>query len=251
MFLLSGRLSIYKSLRIPLDNYLSRNASSFNHTPTTTRTIPIPTPVALERLKRSQRGGQNLSTRYQRLETSLRGKEGYEKRISDLYASKDAGSAASTDIHSRSSKANVKTFMGFVIPEEPRPPADDECCMSGCAVCVYDLYQEALEDYQNSLSSLRTSLKGINIPEDQWPQQIRLPAGGTKSSQKPRERDVALSAFEELERRLKMQKEGQPAESNLSDASNTLVKLGPRRKTKVPSVGQVFEGLRWAIFPNR
>ncbi|KIJ91882.1 hypothetical protein K443DRAFT_685677 [Laccaria amethystina LaAM-08-1] len=35
------------------------------------------------------------------------------------------------------------------------PPADDECCMSGCAVCVYDLYEESLASYEDSITTLR------------------------------------------------------------------------------------------------
>ena len=32
------------------------------------------------------------------------------------------------------------------------PPPLNECCESGCPVCVYDLYAEALEAYRRALS---------------------------------------------------------------------------------------------------
>ncbi|KAI8459884.1 hypothetical protein BY996DRAFT_6409829 [Phakopsora pachyrhizi] len=30
---------------------------------------------------------------------------------------------------------------------EPQPPGPEDCCMSGCEVCVYEVYQSELEEY--------------------------------------------------------------------------------------------------------
>lgn len=76
--------------------------------------------------------------------------------------------------------------------------------MSGCAICVYDLYNEALEDYNKALQSLRTYLRALAIPESEWPTKIRTSQGETKREVK---KDTALSAFEEFERQLKMKNE--------------------------------------------
>ncbi|MUI14433.1 oxidoreductase-like protein [Massilia dura] len=38
-------------------------------------------------------------------------------------------------------------------PEPPVPPAPDDCCHSGCAVCVFDLYNDALERYETLLAA--------------------------------------------------------------------------------------------------
>ena len=32
--------------------------------------------------------------------------------------------------------------------EKPMPPADNECCESGCEPCVWDLYREELAHWQ-------------------------------------------------------------------------------------------------------
>ena len=37
-------------------------------------------------------------------------------------------------------KPTARVVRGVEIPLRPPPPASDECCMSGCARCVYDLY---------------------------------------------------------------------------------------------------------------
>lgn len=75
--------------------------------------------------------------------------------------------------------------------------------MSGCAICVYDLYEEALNDYKDKLSSLRTSLQILHITEDEWPTSIR-PARNERREPK---KSVSLSAFEQLELRLKEKQE--------------------------------------------
>ena len=37
------------------------------------------------------------------------------------------------------------------MPEEPESPNSEECCMSGCRVCVYDLYEQNVEKYEKEL----------------------------------------------------------------------------------------------------
>ncbi|KAI0765345.1 hypothetical protein C8Q74DRAFT_1318736 [Fomes fomentarius] len=178
----------------------------------------------LSHLKRPNRGGQDLSQRYQRLERSLRGKSGYGREIQDLarsgevadlvpYTSQEDRQKASTS----TGKSTRRIFRGFVIPNAPKPPAEDECCMSGCAVCVYDLYDEARKDYIQALDNLRSNLDELNIPESEWPVDIRPDRQGGPVT-KP---NVTLSAFEQLEQALKAKKEQSQATSSSStgDAS--------------------------------
>ncbi|OAX40560.1 hypothetical protein K503DRAFT_791303 [Rhizopogon vinicolor AM-OR11-026] len=150
------------------------------------------------------RGGQNLTERYRRLENTFRGKHAFIKQISELSqevdnASKTRSPPLISPPHSDAQRA-PDTVAGFVIPQEPIPPADEECCMSGCAICVYDLYQESLDAYRESLLVLRSSLSNLSIPESEWPERIRtsakIPAVDTRQ-------DAILSAFEEMEHQLK------------------------------------------------
>lgn len=81
--------------------------------------------------------------------------------------------------------------------------------MSGCAVCVYDLYEESIEHYKESVSALRASLSALNIPESEWPHRIQTK--GPLSPEGALERkNTILSAFEEMERKL----EAKHAEGN-------------------------------------
>lgn len=75
--------------------------------------------------------------------------------------------------------------------------------MSGCAVCVYDLYEETLEAYKEAVLSLRNSLSALHIPEDEWPSCIRQQSSSESSGLNKR-KDVVLDAFEEMERKLKL-----------------------------------------------
>ena len=38
-------------------------------------------------------------------------------------------------------------------PQPPEKPLPQECCESGCPVCVYDLYAEELEAYRLALAA--------------------------------------------------------------------------------------------------
>ncbi|KAJ6503868.1 oxidoreductase-like protein, partial [Mycena sanguinolenta] len=144
--------------------------------------------------KKPTRGGQNLSARYRRLEQSLRGKEALQK---DILSQEPA--FQSTSPTTQTSEANY--FRGLKIPQQPKPPQSDECCMSGCAICVYDLYEDSLSAYTDSMAAFRTTLSSAGIPEESWPTSVRT--GDTAARAKP----VTMSAFEELERSLKAKRD--------------------------------------------
>lgn len=46
--------------------------------------------------------------------------------------------------------------------------------MSGCAVCVYDLYIEAKSTYTQALSTSLTSLREHNVPSSSWPKEVLI-----------------------------------------------------------------------------
>jgi len=37
-------------------------------------------------------------------------------------------------------------------PPPPEKPLPNECCESGCPICVYDRYAEALDEYRRALA---------------------------------------------------------------------------------------------------
>ncbi|KAH9897060.1 hypothetical protein C8Q73DRAFT_744886 [Cubamyces lactineus] len=210
------RHCIYDSLLRPDAHSTSirrmATASPLNDPGLSPENAPTVDSHGLSLLKRRARGGQDLSQRFSRLERSIRGKMQYGREIVDLQEQQgDEGQAPYTaqehtqEANTHAGKTMQRIFKGFVIPEPPKPPADDECCMSNCAVCVYDLYDDARQDYIQALDKLRLNLEMKGIPESEWPSDIRR----KQNSPQPvaAQRDVALSAFEAFEKALKERKE--------------------------------------------
>lgn len=170
----------------------------------------------IESQKRFSRGGQNISERFLRLEKTFRKKHDLGQTIPDTSRPLIPLPPSTPQ---RPSNANL--FRGLVVPEVPKAPEPDggsfaslpgdhlrshnliECCMSGCAVCVHDLYQESLDDYNASVVAVRASLTDMKVPEDEWPVTIRPGAEKRTAS------NTSLSAFQEMERALKARREAQ------------------------------------------
>ncbi|GAA6064219.1 hypothetical protein JCM10212_003828 [Sporobolomyces blumeae] len=56
---------------------------------------------------------------------------------------------APASIDGANAPARARTILGVRVPTKPSPPEEGECCMSGCAHCVYDLYLEDLEHFHD------------------------------------------------------------------------------------------------------
>jgi hypothetical protein len=90
--------------------------------------------------------------------------------------------------------------------------------MSGCAICVYDLYNESLEEYDSAMSNLRAALMAEGVREEEWPERVRESVGGGgggdemgasegkqgdgKPKKSERRANPVMSAFEAMEREL-------------------------------------------------
>ncbi len=80
--------------------------------------------------------------------------------------------------------------------------------MSGCAICVYDLYDEARTDYIQAMDKLRADLTKLGVPEGEWPAEIRRDGqGGDLAMASKPNANASLSAFEQLELALKTKRE--------------------------------------------
>ncbi|KAK1225584.1 hypothetical protein PQX77_011479 [Marasmius sp. AFHP31] len=165
------------------------------------------TAATRQQIRNPKRGGQNLSNRHARLELSLRGRTALESQKEELERTTTSGPSLA-----KATGGRAQTFRGIVIPVKPREPASDECCMSGCAICVYDLYEESLTAYKDSVAKVKGTLTSMSVPESDWPSSLLEGANSI-----PRKKDVTLSAFEEMERRLEAKRkdaaEGSPPSS--------------------------------------
>ncbi|OCL08742.1 hypothetical protein AOQ84DRAFT_397756 [Glonium stellatum] len=74
-------------------------------------------------------------------------------------------------------QAASRNIAGIIVP--PRPSEPDNCCMSGCVNCVWDLYRDELEDWAAKSAEARAALQaqrasgqgtGSTVAEEGTPQ---------------------------------------------------------------------------------
>ena len=179
------------------------------------------------RSKPTPRTGRNLGLRYQQLESSVRStiqKVALLEEATDTARSVEQHNSLSVSNESRAPREGVEMFHGLVVPQEPKPPESDgeffahsfilililkrlalECCMSGCAICVYDVYEDSLLTYKASLVSLRTRLKSMGIPQSEWPSRIGSSPASLAVQRPP---NTSIDAFEAMEKALKVKRQG-------------------------------------------
>ncbi|KAK9387849.1 oxidoreductase-like protein [Lipomyces mesembrius] len=121
-------------------------------------------------------------------------------------------------------ESTYRDILGIKVP--PRPGEPDNCCMSGCVNCVWELYREDFEDWQQRKRKAKKAL--INAgrfdlwPEDFGPNPRDKAAAESKRSSRMEEEldkqededpwkgiDVGIRVFIETERRLKKQRSGE------------------------------------------
>lgn len=101
----------------------------------------------LRHLKHPSRGGRDLANRYQCLERSVRGKTSYGRGIEDFERSRGVTDPAPYTIEENVQGASTATgtltrriYRGFVVPEAPKPPADDgqsHFSFFPCRICLH------------------------------------------------------------------------------------------------------------------
>ncbi|CAG8601770.1 1523_t:CDS:2, partial [Dentiscutata heterogama] len=99
---------------------------------------------------------------------------------------------ASTAVNTNSPE-EIKSVMidGELIP--PKPVFPDNCCMSGCAHCVLDIYQDDLKEWKEKTDRIRKRLLNEGEP---------LPPILNDSAKEADDIDPGIKAFLELEKKL-------------------------------------------------
>ncbi|KAF9903954.1 hypothetical protein EC991_003172 [Linnemannia zychae] len=107
--------------------------------------------------------------------------------------------------------AESTDYHGFRIPVKPSPPGAEDCCMSGCAHCIYDIYEEDRQEYKSRLAKVLDEISKAGLPP---PPHISTKAGGQgddassasgtlSTDDDDDDMDPGMKAFLELERKLK------------------------------------------------
>ncbi|KAF9942907.1 hypothetical protein BGZ67_009365 [Mortierella alpina] len=94
-------------------------------------------------------------------------------------------------------------YHGFAIPVKPTPPGSEDCCMSGCAHCIYDIYEEDRQEYKRKLAMVLQDIEKAGLPPPPNIASKRSSTDGSAAKDDDDDMDPGMKAFLELERKLK------------------------------------------------
>ena len=146
-----------------------------------------------------------------------------EERIAKVFGGRIKGEAPRSS--SRVDRGEPRNIAGVIVPEKPMEP--DNCCMSGCINCVWELYNDDVKEWNLQRKKAADTLvkKGGRWPEDFYPPVLRLKKenlplslverrekGGIKEGKMLEEEEswgnvpVAIRVFAEMEKKMKAKK---------------------------------------------
>lgn len=123
------------------------------------------------------------------------------KPVADGQAGVNAPAQTTGSASSGSGRTAPLIVQGVEIPPKPKPPGEEECCMSGCVVsimvlrplendrddavlhltinprlpqnCVYTIYSDEVIEYNDALACAAQALKKNTVPLSKWPPEVR------------------------------------------------------------------------------
>lgn len=146
-----------------------------------------------------------------------------EERIAKVFGGRIKGEAPRSS--SRVDRGEPRNIAGVIVPEKPLEP--DNCCMSGCINCVWELYNDDVKEWnlQRKKAADMLAKKGGRWPEGFYPPVLRLKKdnlplslverrekGGIKEGKMLEEEEswgnvpVAIRVFAEMEKKMKAKK---------------------------------------------
>ena len=101
-----------------------------------------------------------------------------EERIAKVFGGRIKGEDRQAS--SRIERGEPKVIAGITVPS--RPPEPDNCCMSGCINCVWELFQEDLKDWNEKREM---AAKKLVANGGRWPENFNPPLKALKRENYP------------------------------------------------------------------
>lgn len=136
------------------------------------------------------------------------------RRAEQLPVEEESRANQPTIAISETKQEEGKWIRGIFVEKRPDPPGPEDCCMSGCAHCVYDIYAEDLMSHKQSLKESRDKLMALVPPIDpaDWDVSLlgEMPSSSSSSDSEAddgvdeakKQREIAEKEIMELEKGL-------------------------------------------------
>ncbi|CAH2355042.1 UPF0651 protein, mitochondrial [[Candida] railenensis] len=197
-------------------------------------TQPIESEELMEKIKKSQtKARKDGSTTFEgnyKLD-----KQTAEERIKRIFGGRIKGEPPRSS--SRVIRGEPKVIAGVKVPARPNEP--DNCCMSGCINCVWELFNDDLKDWNSKRKEAAVNLRKTG---GRWPEDFDAPVKFLKSSNLPKSLlddpekisksrqdksggwgDVPMSirVFAETEKKLKLKRQEQQQQQQQQQTSQS------------------------------
>ncbi|KAJ2024950.1 hypothetical protein IWW57_003551 [Coemansia sp. S610] len=100
--------------------------------------------------------------------------------------------------------------MMRTLPPKPEPPSNDDCCLSGCEFCVWDLYDDDMREYQKQAGVIRDAFEALGkpVPTCIRPESLRDAVDPTMRAFLDLEREMAMRIQQEADEHSDGSKDG-------------------------------------------